>query len=272
MKPLYVYWNDLSLHGEIVEGELGKDGPWALRAQFAFDALLQVLHLQSKARVSIAKGHLHAELLNRTLLPWLELWLGRDKLRWFKSRIVQPLDLDEPPLHELFAEVTVDKKYGEGITRAHISRSWVWSLGFEVTKSHAATIPATELTLDESGEENRIDILVSNLATMEHAKHWEDTLSSWGIDGADNCIIGDVSGNQILMYPLDHGYPHIHVKYSVAPERSIKYRVDEFEALTTSPADLDVLISPWVEKNLEILLESWRRCKKGLHPLKIQNE
>lgn len=272
MRLLILYWNELSIPNDLSEGELGANGPWAARALSLYESLRAAWRIQPHARLSVKKGQFHGLIMARPLLSWLELWLGREKVRFIKLNSIQPqLDLEEP-IHDLACEVDFNGQVGEGLTRAYLAESWVWSLGHEDTGSHESTILATKLILDNAGDTVSEDVVVMNIAEQSHVQHWENAIAGWDEQESPSSVVGCVSGNQVLMYPLDHGYSHIHIKVPGQRISSIKYRVDSCTPLCGTTAALDSLMIPWIRQHSDILMESWRRCQIGLHPLRIGGE
>jgi hypothetical protein len=266
VRTLILYWNELSFsNAEDVGGEV-----WARRAADAFEAFQRVCTYRSNSRISVFKGAFHAVHRDRTLLSWLEEWLGRDRLRRIKTRAVQPTQEAGLAVDQLECEVRRDGRLGEGLTRAHLAESWVWSLGNTTGWTGAPVIAAQEVSLTADGAIAEGPVEVMNLADAGHAQHWEERISAWGREVSESCVIADVEGNRVIMYPLDHGYPHVHVESPRFGRRMFKYRVDRFESLTDSPERLDSIIKPWVQQHVDALMESWRRCSKGRHPLKIR--
>jgi hypothetical protein len=270
VKPLILYWNELCIPVDFSVDEADAGGPWAIRAQNTFEALDRAFRLKSNARVSLTKGKLHAEFAGRSLHVWLEIWLGRDKLRRLKGRVIQPLEYQQEDFTSLECELYLADRIGDGLTRAHLASSWVWSFGNSSTASDREVIRARKISIDALDE---VEISVSNIALDKHITYWEDALASWGGKISQNCVISQFTDFQIVMYPLDHGYPHVHVYLNDEPQRIIKYRIDNFEPLTKSNPDrIDSFMSNWMRSNSLSLLESWRRCQHGAHPLSIQAE
>jgi hypothetical protein len=270
MRPLTIYWNELSLPNNLVPEELNENGQWAERAKNVYDALQYVWRIQPRARVSLNKGQLHAYILHQHIFYWLELWLGKDKVRRLKgSRLIHSDDDAVALLNEFECEVSFAGVVGDGLTRAHIAKSWVWSLGNTNTETDAVNINALESRLNVNGDLISQVVTIQNLADVSHSEYWEQNISAWDQVESNNCVIGSVAGHIVLMYPFDHGYPHVHVKVTEQPQNIYKYRVDSFMPLASTSETLDVAMREWVNENSESLNESWRRCKKGKHPLKI---
>jgi Domain of unknown function (DUF4160) len=269
MAPIVLYWNELSFPNDLNEGEFRKEGPWAERTKHAFQALECIFHSQQSARVFFAKGQLHATILEKPLLSWLEIWLGRDKLRRIKGRVIQSTNIDEESGQFLACEVKIGSRLGDGVTRAHLAGSWVWSLGNQATASNGPIIPANEHKLNDSAKIDVTEVNISNLACASHFEHWEASIAAWGEQGSESCEISIVNGFRVKMYPFDHGYPHIHVETENPPNSMYKFRIDSFAPLTASPEAVAKLINEWVNQHSESLMQSWKRCKRGLHPLKI---
>lgn len=270
MSPLTIFWNELSLPNNLVQEDLVQNGQWAERASKVYEALDYVWQIQPRAKVAMTKGQFHAYVLDQPIFSLLEIWLGKDRVRRLKgNKLIQMEDENGPLIQEFDCEVSVKSTVGEGLTRAHIAGTWVWSLGDELTATNIENIRAQENKLEDSGALTSREITIPNLAKKSHFIHWEDKIAAWGQAESDNCIIGYVSGNIVLMYPFDHGYPHVHVKVTDRPQCKYKYRVDLFEPLADSLESLEVAMRDWISVHSDSLNESWRRCKKGKHPLKI---
>lgn len=270
MSPLTIFWNELSLPSNLVQEDFAQDGQWAERAGKVYEALHHVWRVQPRARVAMTKGQFHAYIFGQPIFSWLELWLGKDRVRSLKgTKLIQMEDENGPLINEFDCEVSIENVVGEGITRAHIANTWVWSLGVEFTATDTESIKAQESRLDDGGTLVSQEVAIPNLADKSHFTYWEDEIAAWGQVESENCIIGHVSGNIVLMYPFDHGYPHVHVKVTDRPQYVYKYRVDLFEPLADSNETLEVAMRDWVLVNSGSLNESWRRCKRGKHPLKI---
>lgn len=268
--PPTIYWNELSLPVDVVLEELHAGGAWALRAKNVFDALNKVWEIQPRARVSVNKGQLHEHIFDRPILSWLEIWLGRDQVRRLKgTRLIQSENEVVALLNEFECEVKLAETIGEGLTRAHIAKTWVWSLGNAITTSNNAIINAQEVKLDDNGEIKLRNVSIKNLADVSHYHHWQQDIAAWDQTESTSCIVGKVAGNDVLMYPFDHGYPHVHVKVAAQPKSVFKYRIDFFAPLVSSEKALDAALKEWITANAISLNESWRRCQKGKHPLKI---
>jgi hypothetical protein len=180
---------------------------------------------------------------------------------------VQPTSSILPPAHVLECELTCNGRWGEGITRAHIGETWAWSIGSEATGSAGESIRAVKTTIDAM---ETTDVEVANLAAKQHFERWVDDLLVWGELVSNNHVIAELERYLIIMYPLDHGYPHIHVHARDDDRLNAKYRVDFFEPLTNgNPAGLDVLIEQWIVLRRDQLLHSWDRCQAGSFPLKL---
>jgi hypothetical protein len=270
MKPLTIYWNELSLPIDLVQEDLIENGPWSERASSVYEALQCVWRIQPRARISVDKGRLHTYIFGKHIFSWLELWLGKDRVRRLKgSRLIQSDNEVAALLNEFECEVSFGGVVGDGLTRAHIAETWVWSLGNAKTATDVVSISAQESKLDVNGDLESQVVSIPNLAEVAHAQHWGHNIAAWDQVESNNCVIGSVDGNSVLMYPFDHGYPHVHVKVTEQPQCVYKYRVDSFMPLASSSETLDDTMRNWVNANSDSLKESWQRCQKGKHPLKI---
>lgn len=267
-RPLLLHWNELSVPVELSATELNTDPRWRHLAETAFQAFQDVLRVRPDCRISFTKGSFHGHIADRPLQSWLEIWLGKDKLRKLRGRAVQPMTPILPPIHSLECELSCNGLRGEGITRAHIADTWAWSMGSAETGSAEDSIQAVKTSIDAEGNAN---VNVTNLASRQHFDRWQDDLQVWGKSVSNNHVIAFLDRYLVIMYPLDHGYPHIHVQIRDDDRLNAKYRVDVSEPLTKQrPAGLDLLIEPWIAQRREQLLLSWDRCQAGGFPLKLK--
>lgn len=264
---LLIHWNELSLPEELTAADLGANPRWKQMAESAFNGFFEAVRVRPDCRISFSKGTFHGQIAGRSLLSWLEMWLGKDKLRKLKGRAVQPEKSVLPPIHVLECELSCNGRWGEGVTRAHIAETWTWSLGCEEFGAAEDTIQAVKSTIDSDASAN---VAVANVASIPHVNRWEHDLQVWGQVLSSNHVIAQLDRYLITMYPLDHGYAHVHVHAQDDGSVNAKYRVDVFEPLTKlRPVGLDGLIEPWVARNRTQLLHSWTRCKAGGFPLKL---
>ena len=115
-----------------------------------------------------------------------------------------------------------------------------------------------------------IQVSVRNLACVPHGERWADEFAEWGMRPSENHVIAEVDGFLVIMYPLDHGYAHVHVQARDEPSLNAKYRVDKFEPLTTrNPPGLDGMMGAWIAQHHGVLIQSWARCQAGKFPLQL---
>jgi hypothetical protein len=266
---LLLHWNELSIPADLTAAELQANPQWAQLAQTALSTFQDVLRVRPDCRISFTKGTFHGHVAGRPLQSWLESWLGLDRWRQLRSRAVQPTSRELPPVHALECELSCNGQRGEGITRAHVAESWTLSVASAVTGSagHYIRAEQTSIAIDA-----HVEVDVPNLAASDHLGHWVDDLAVWGQQLSNNHVVAVLDRYQIIMYPFDHGYAHIHVRAQDDPRLNAKYRVDKFEPLTNDrPAGMDALIEPWVAQRREQLIQSWNRCQAGAFPLKLES-
>lgn len=266
-RPFFIYWNELSIPQTTTEQELLDDNGWAIKAKAATDVLLEALRTRKDCRISFAKGTFHHQIANRSLQNWLEEWVGKDVVRRLKASAVQPSVFASEPMHGFDCELVYLGNTGEGLTRAYIAQSWAWSIAGENSPENFPQISALKHSINEI-DATIVDVF--NLAKISHLQKWASRFEAWGHEVACGHIISILDIYTIIMYPLDHGYPHIHVHLRSDQRINAKYRIDVFEALTERrPNGLDALIENWIDIHRDLLLTSWRRCENGLYPLKI---
>jgi len=197
----------------------------------------------------------------------MDNWLGRDRWRKLRLNSIQPTAPTHQPTHTLDCELQCNGIGGEGLTRAYISDSWAWSLATTSTHSNEHKIDAKKTSIEQEPER---EVEVKNLASEKHVAHWTEKLGSWGEQLSNNHVIANIDRYIVVMYPLDHGHPHIHIRSLDDAQLNAKYRIDEFEPLTNKQSKtLDQTIQRWVERNHTLLTQSWTRCSAGNFPLKV---
>lgn len=263
---LLLYWNELSIPVHVTADELHSNPHWAQLAHTALETFQAVLEVRD-CRISFSKGVFHGHVADRPLQSWFEAWLGKDRWRKLRSRAVQPTSQELPPAHSLECELSCNGRSGEGVTRAHIADSWTLSVACEAAGSDRYCIRAEKISIETN---TKVEVDVRNLAAADHFERWIDDLKAWGKQTSSNHVVAALDRYQIIMYPLDHGYAHIHVRAYDEPRLNAKYRVDKFEPLTNNrPVGLDALIEPWIAQRREELVQSWERCQAGGFPLKL---
>lgn len=266
-RTLLLHWNEISVPNDAVPDDLERNSTWSKLAQSAFDSFFCAQKARPDVRISFSRGVFHGHIAGKPFLSWLEHWLGRERAQKLKSRAVQPFDHGQLPIEQLDCELSVGGRSGEGITRAHLTESWAWSLGVPEMGASEDEISADKTTINDNAS---IQVVVRNLATLQHGDRWMHELSEWGLHLSANHVIAEVDNLMIIMYPFDHGYAHIHVKAHNEPSLNAKYRIDKFESLTVNnPLGLDGFMKSWIAEHRESLVQSWARCSSGKHPLRL---
>ncbi len=267
-RVLFLHWNEISVPADAAPEDLERNPAWAALARGAFDSFFYAQKARADIRISFSRGVFHGQIAGRPFQSWLELWLGKERVQKLKARTVQPpLQAQQPPFDQLDCELSVEGRSGEGITRAHLAESWAWSLCVPAAGAAEEEIQAEKTTIDS---DVAMQVSVRNLACLLHGKRWSQDLAEWGMRPSENHVIAEFDGLSLIMYPLDHGYAHIHVHASDEPSLNAKYRVDKFEPLTKrNPPGLDALMEGWIAKHRDLLLQSWVRCQAGKLPLKL---
>lgn len=269
-RPFFIYWNELSFPDAITAATLREGNVWRERAQTAFRALQQTFRVRKDCRVLFVKGVFHNHVADRPFQSWLEEWLGKDSYRQLRHKASQPVAVSVP-VHDLECELVFAHRGGEGLTRAHLTETWVWSLGNPDTCCDGVQIDAEKTFIDSS---EVLLVQVPNLAREEHVLHWTSQLETWGAVISPNYVLAQFDNYKVIMYPFDHGYAHVHVHTVAESGLNSKYRVDVFEALTDDsshlrPEGLDTKMAAWIEVHREQLLISWKQCQRGANPLKL---
>lgn len=266
-RDLFLHWNEISIPDHTAPEDLERNATWAELARGAFESYFLAQKARPDLRISFSRGVFHGQVAGRPFQSWLEHWLGKERMQKLKMRAVHPVQHTQPPIEQLDCELSVGGRPGEGITRAHLAESWAWSLGSSDTRSEEYEIHAEKTTID--GDAATM-VAVRNLATVQHGERWVQELAEWGQCPSANHVIAEFNGRIIIMYPLDHGYAHVHVHGRDEPSLNAKYRVDEFKPLTDrNPPGLDGFMEAWIAEHRESLLLSWARCQAGKYPLQL---
>lgn len=261
MQPLIIYFNELS--SPICSTNPVDADPWRELTCGMFLGLLALSRVRNNFSLIVPKGHWHALYLNKPLCNWLEGWLGKDRYRWLRAKVRQ--DVTIPDLCEVHCAGNVSA----GITLAHLGDSWTVSIPIPQSEWSEAEITGVKYEINDNAKSSEDTCVVKNLASELHAAHWQGALLDWGRRIAETNEIANVAGHAIDMYPLDHGYPHVHLVSPYPPRPTIaKYRIDVFGRLE-GPPQFDREMKEWIAQNQILLLASWGRCQRGQHPFKI---
>lgn len=266
-RMLLLYWNEISVPDDAAREDLERNAVWSELAKSAFESFFRAQKARPDVRISFSRGVFHGHVAGRPFQSWLEHWLGKERMQKLKARAVQPLQYALPPIEQIDCELSVAGRPGEGITRAHQAESWAWSLGIPDTGAAGEEILADKTTLLGDAA---VQVTVRNLATVTHGERWAHELAEWGLQPSANHVVAEVDGLLVIMYPLDHGYAHVHVHAHDDPSLNAKYRVDKFEPLTVrNPPWIDGLMERWIAEHRGLLLQSWARCQAGKLPLHL---
>ncbi len=159
------------------------------------------------------------------------------------------------------------------MTLSHLAQSWVFSFPMPNSPWISFDIAATECRLEDQ-DIGEYACSIRQLASKDHAAHWLNDLADWGREVAADNILWEFADHVIEMYPLDHGYAHVHLvargEYGAGGRAKTvaKYRIDRFERME-GPPRWDWDMREWIETHKDQLLLSWGRCQKGGHPYRI---
>jgi hypothetical protein len=258
--PCVLYFNELSSPpANVTSDELHA---WSDSTLSLIAGLRQVGVHKSEFTLAFPSGQWHAIYANRPFSSWLKERIKQDQYRWLLSKMRfgnQRADL----LHQVY----FNGQPTAGLTCARIADSWAFSFPLTGSPWLSPTVVVTEYRQEgENITDSNCEI--AHIANLQHALHWRQCLIDWRKTVAENNLIGIVSEHHIEMYPIDHGYPHVHL---VAPQLSktiAKFRIDKFERMEGIPK-WDAEMKIWIELNQDELLRSWKRCQCGGHPYKI---
>jgi hypothetical protein len=269
MRALSVYFNELS--SKCTTNEVEATMEEAVRAMFA--CVRAVSECRPEVGVVMPRGAWHEIIGSDRLAPlgvWIKRSLRHDQFAWLLAKIKH----DSSPCTE-DCELFFEEQRGAGLLLAYLAGSWVLSLAAEGDKWASHSLEAIEYRIDTEGEWVEARCTLRHLACMQHADYWRGDLYDYGSAIAENNIVCHVEGLAVAMFPLDHGYPHVHlVNTREAPRgRSpltiAKYRVDIFERMEGGP-QFDSIMRDLIRAHRDLLMRSWERCRRGGQPFQIQ--
>ncbi|MBV5347354.1 DUF4160 domain-containing protein [bacterium] len=252
MRPLPIYFNELSSPCTVPDNTPGAE--WQAWATMLFTCVREVSRRKIELDVVFIAGHWHGLAGTKPLSQWIKQWIGNDNFKWLLSRVRNVAASTQD------CEVSFENKKADGLTHAHVAGSWAFSFPVPDSPWLAPQVAATEHCLGVDGLDEH-QCAIRNLGTSDHVRHWRQELEDWGRVLAGNNVISSISGYPLLMYPNDHGYPHVHlVDPDIIKEGRkgtlAKYRVDVFERME-GPPRWDSEVRPWIERHRADLLSSW---------------
>lgn len=266
MKPLVLYFNELSAPPAEMPPEL--EAAWKSWALMLFACLRQVSHHQPGVTLIFPCGHWHELCGTKPLSAWVRGWLGKTEYQWLLSKLRNVCHMDSQDIDVYFNE-----QKAVGLTFSHLVGSWTFSFPIINSNWLFPSITATECRLVGDDITERVCV-IKHLSNSAHAIHWREEMADWGRELAVANTIDSLASYPIQMYPLDHGYPHVHLIDPQLftpigrPKTLAKYRVDRFERMEGLPSwDKDMCF--WIEQHRDLLLCSWERCQRGGHPYRI---
>jgi len=226
VQPLVLYLNEYSCPGHDPVPDAA--GIWRTRALTLWQGLQEIRKYQSEYWLSFPSEQWHVCCAGKPLSIWMQLWLGRDRYRWLQLKVrIQNNSSD------LYREVYFNDQHAVGMTLALLSQSWVFSFPKSDSPWLEPRLVAREVIIDETTTAvKEEDCEVLQIACLQHVEYWRERLASMGRTVADVNEITQLQGNSIDMYPLDHGYPHVHLVERLSPRRTLaKFRIDRFARL-----------------------------------------
>lgn len=268
MQPLIIFYNEHSSPPTTLPQ--GENIRWKSFALELFSCLRKTNQLQPKLNINFPNNSWHEIYEGKPLSVWIKEWLGKDKYEWLLLKMIK---------NTISENETNDIYYNDiravGLTCSFFTASWVFSFPEADSPWASPSINASEYYLNPDNEKIKIRACtINNLAQDEHVEHWKNELEDWGLEIAESNIIAYLDALPIVMYPNDHGYPHIHLinpnQYDQNNHRKTlaKFRIDNNERIEGKPK-WDTQIKEWINNNKELLLRSWNRCKKGGHPYRV---
>ncbi|NMG14474.1 hypothetical protein [Aromatoleum bremense] len=269
MKSLVLYFNELSAPPGGMPPELEAD--WKTWTLELFACLQQVSRHQPDVTMALPTGHWHELCGAKPLSAWVREWLGRTEYQRLLPRLRNVC-----PMDSLDTDVYFNNQKAVGLSFSHLVGSWAFSFPVANSDWLSSSITASACRLEgEDIAEQACEI--QHVANCAHATRWQQNLVDWGRGLTEGNTIGELANYPIQMYPLDHGYPHVHLvdpqrlTPTGRPKTLAKYRIDRFERME-GPPSWDNDMRSWIERHTKLLLSSWGRCQRGQHPYRIMGD
>jgi hypothetical protein len=256
---------------------------YANELSFAFEGLdLEAIrrHVRTAIRALHAASLLRGDLRIGLPQPLWQIVLGPDQLTLaailpgansefgLLRRIMDRL----PPaaLYQENNELLIGGRPALGLSLAYRDDSVGLSFGYAVPWSERE-VPGEWQNLAENGNVAVRLVTVRNAATPEHVASWRQHIEEHGRELAASSLVYECADFAARMYFDDHGFPHVHI-YRRANDRALiaKVRIDTSDILEgTMSGPLRRAVFEMIERHGPALLESWKRCRNGLHAFQL---
>jgi len=227
--------------------------------------------IREDVEVWLAPGALDAIVCGSQAKPMramLRIALGNDRFAWLIGRF-RNLQIDEL----LECEMKVNGEASLGLLFSHSKESWSVSLLPNPPEWDQVNIDALHICL-LNGNLSERQCSIRHIARVEHVEHWSEQIAEYGFESDGSNVIAQCAELDVDMYPLDHGYPHIHLVNRRAdgvtrkPVTVAKYRIDLFERMEGEPR-YDSAALEFVTRNRAHLMSCWEACRRGEHPFQL---
>ncbi len=266
MKPLAIYFNEISLHGELTDLE------WSRSAEELFHVLNDFLQLRSDGEIIFIDDILHSICGNLPLIGHFGKLKEKHKTKY--QRFLSRIKLRKIAMqlqHEVrWRHQTTDNQSSNGLTQAALNNSWCFSMTYTHSDWLLEKISAQYDSMDESAHISSIACEVNNLASHTHLSVWQTAIEDWGRSIATSSVLDSLKGHAVVMYsaPLEHNPPHVHVLHKGSGDTLAKYRIEDGAREDGKPT-LDAEMRMWLTQYKDQLLRSWERCQRGGHPYQL---
>lgn len=261
MKPLAIYFNEISLQGTLTDTE------WSKSTETLFHVLNDFLQLRSDGQIIFVSDHWASSCGGIPLARQFEQLKHRHKTQY--QRFISKVKKINKTLN-LMQEITWQNQVADGLTLATLNGSWCFSIIDSHSNWFLEKIPAQRHEMDEAGGISSAACEVNHLASLAHLAAWKVSLQDWGATIAASCVLDSLKGHHVVMYsaPLEHNPPHVHVLHKGSGDTLARYRIEDGAREDGKPT-LDAEMRIWLTKYKDQLLRSWTRCQRGGHPYEL---
>lgn len=163
--------------------------------------------------------------------------------------------------------VSFEGKAAVGMSWATANHSAVFSFGHP-PNWNSDVIRADFESLEGPDEVKTVPIEVPNLSAPGHVEVHHYFIRDFGRDVSPSSLIRRADSFDIRMYFYDHNPPHFHIILRSGASAKCDIQTRDIIAGDLPPA-LQTEVGEWATVHRQALMENWRRCQIGDHPLVV---
>ena len=113
---------------------------------------------------------------------------------------------------------------------------------------------------------------IANLSKPEHVVTHAELIDNYGLAVSPSSSVYEGDGFVIRMFFNNHNPPHFHVFEPNMTDVIARYIIESLDLMSGQPSGpLARRIRAWAVGHCDELMQCWQRCRKGEHPLTIDD-